>query len=232
MNTASAQHDPARRTARICSRRSAGALPGPGQVRSRATDRLALGHDASHFALTPSAVATPRNADGGRAAVRRLGRAAGAADLSVRGHQPERSGRHRRDPGGHPPALPGHRDPGRRRQGPGGPGRDRPSGERPAGRLRAQAGPRPGERDRLHPGRCRRQQLQRDGVRNGREHLQHARVAGPGAAQRVGDRHRRRRRRRPAARAGTGAVRGPGPAARPGAGQSRSRCGPSSSSSR
>ena len=40
-----------------------GALTGPGQVRSRATDRLALGHDASHFALTPSAVATPRSAD-------------------------------------------------------------------------------------------------------------------------------------------------------------------------
>ena len=37
-----------------------GALPGPGQVRSRAVDRLALGHDASHFALTPSAVATPK----------------------------------------------------------------------------------------------------------------------------------------------------------------------------
>ena len=35
------------------------ALSGPGQVRSRATDRLALGHDASHFALTPSVVATP-----------------------------------------------------------------------------------------------------------------------------------------------------------------------------
>jgi D-lactate dehydrogenase len=38
------------------------ALPGAGQVRSRATDRLALGHDASHFALTPSAVATPSDA--------------------------------------------------------------------------------------------------------------------------------------------------------------------------
>ena len=38
------------------------ALPGAGQVRSRATDRLALGHDASHFALTPSAIATPANA--------------------------------------------------------------------------------------------------------------------------------------------------------------------------
>ena len=38
------------------------ALGGPGQVRSRATDRLALGHDASHFALTPTVVATPVDA--------------------------------------------------------------------------------------------------------------------------------------------------------------------------
>ncbi|MET0864898.1 MAG: FAD-binding and (Fe-S)-binding domain-containing protein [Nakamurella sp.] len=38
------------------------ALSGAGQVRTRATDRLALGHDASHFALTPSAVATPADA--------------------------------------------------------------------------------------------------------------------------------------------------------------------------
>src|SRR6478672_3231918 len=35
------------------------AMATTGQLRSRATDRLALGHDASHFALTPSAVATP-----------------------------------------------------------------------------------------------------------------------------------------------------------------------------
>src|SRR6478735_7601672 len=33
-----------------------------GQLRSRATDRLAMGHDASHFALTPTAVATPADA--------------------------------------------------------------------------------------------------------------------------------------------------------------------------
>jgi len=39
-----------------------GALADPGQVRSRATDRLAMGHDASHFALTPNAVVTPANA--------------------------------------------------------------------------------------------------------------------------------------------------------------------------
>src|SRR6478736_2272019 len=38
------------------------AMASTGQLRSRATDRLALGHDASHFALTPSAVATPFDA--------------------------------------------------------------------------------------------------------------------------------------------------------------------------
>ena len=38
------------------------AVGGAAQVRARATDRLALGHDASHFALTPSAVATPADA--------------------------------------------------------------------------------------------------------------------------------------------------------------------------
>jgi D-lactate dehydrogenase len=40
----------------------AAAMADPGRVRSRATDRLALGHDASHFALTPTAVAAPRDA--------------------------------------------------------------------------------------------------------------------------------------------------------------------------
>jgi D-lactate dehydrogenase len=39
-----------------------GAMANAGQVRARATDRLALGHDASHFALTPQAVATPTGA--------------------------------------------------------------------------------------------------------------------------------------------------------------------------
>ncbi|MGS0688155.1 FAD-binding and (Fe-S)-binding domain-containing protein [Nakamurella sp. GG22] len=38
------------------------ALADPGQIRNRATDRLALGHDASHFALTPSVVVTPKDA--------------------------------------------------------------------------------------------------------------------------------------------------------------------------
>ncbi|AZI56977.1 FAD-binding oxidoreductase [Nakamurella antarctica] len=40
---------------------SAAMLEG-GTVRSRATDRLAMAHDASHFLLTPSAIATPINA--------------------------------------------------------------------------------------------------------------------------------------------------------------------------
>nr|WP_138180222.1 FAD-binding and (Fe-S)-binding domain-containing protein [Nakamurella multipartita] len=39
------------------------ALPGPGQLRTRAVDRLALGHDASHYFLTPTAVVTPHDAD-------------------------------------------------------------------------------------------------------------------------------------------------------------------------
>ncbi len=38
------------------------ALPGSGRVRSRATDRLGMAHDASHFVMTPSAVVTPENA--------------------------------------------------------------------------------------------------------------------------------------------------------------------------
>src|SRR4051812_17703755 len=41
----------------------AAALADPAQLRSRATDRLAMGHDASHFALTPSAVVAPADAD-------------------------------------------------------------------------------------------------------------------------------------------------------------------------
>lgn len=38
------------------------ALPGPGQLRTRALDRLALGHDASHYFLAPTAVVTPHDA--------------------------------------------------------------------------------------------------------------------------------------------------------------------------
>jgi D-lactate dehydrogenase len=44
-----------------------GVLSGDGQVRYRATDRLKMAHDASHFALVPSVVVTPQNgADVGR----------------------------------------------------------------------------------------------------------------------------------------------------------------------
>jgi D-lactate dehydrogenase len=35
----------------------------PGAVRTRASDRLGMAHDASHYLLTPSAVVTPRDAD-------------------------------------------------------------------------------------------------------------------------------------------------------------------------
>ena len=41
----------------------AAAVADPSQLRSRATDRLAMGHDASHFALTPTAVVAPADAD-------------------------------------------------------------------------------------------------------------------------------------------------------------------------
>lgn len=40
-----------------------GAAIGADQVRSRATDRLAMGHDASHFLMTPTAVVTPTEPD-------------------------------------------------------------------------------------------------------------------------------------------------------------------------
>lgn len=33
----------------------------PGGVRIRATDRLGMAHDASHYLLTPQAVVTPAN---------------------------------------------------------------------------------------------------------------------------------------------------------------------------
>ena len=39
-----------------------GALGDAGRVRSRATDRLGMAHDASHFAMTPAAVVTPADA--------------------------------------------------------------------------------------------------------------------------------------------------------------------------
>ena len=38
------------------------ALPEPGQLRTRALDRLALGHDASHYFLAPTVVVSPRDA--------------------------------------------------------------------------------------------------------------------------------------------------------------------------
>ena len=43
--------------------RALGRAVGPDAVRTRATDRLGMAHDASHFLLTPAAVATPTDAD-------------------------------------------------------------------------------------------------------------------------------------------------------------------------
>ena len=154
------------------------ALAGPGQVRSRATDRLALGHDASHFVLTPSV--------GGHAAdAAEVGRlfavsAAQGVPLTFRSGGTSLCGqavtdgilvdtrRHFRDI----EVLDGGA---RVRVGPG--ATVRQVNARLA-RLRAQARPRPGQRDRLHARRCRRQQLQRHGLRHGREHLPHAGFAG------------------------------------------------------
>ena len=218
--TRSGQHDAARVPAGLLAALGA-ALGGPGQVRSRATDRLALGHDASHFALTPSAVATPVDA----AEVGRLFAVSAAQGVPMTfrsgGTSLSGQGGDRRDPGGHPAAFPGHRDPRRRRPGADRPRRDGASGQRPARPARSQARPGSGERDRLHPRRCGGQQFQRDGLRHGREHLQHAGFAGAGAAQRHRDRHRRRRRRPTTAGPGTGSVPGAGPAAGPGQGKSR-----------
>ena len=75
-----------------------GALADPGRVRSRAIDRLSMGHDASHFALTPNAVVTPVDA----AEVGRLFAASAAHGVPLT----FRSGRHGRDPGRYPTLLP------------------------------------------------------------------------------------------------------------------------------
>lgn len=50
----------------------------PGSVRSRAVDRLGMAHDASHYLLTPQAVAVPRGAEQ-VGALMRLARATGEA---------------------------------------------------------------------------------------------------------------------------------------------------------
>ena len=143
------------------------ALPEPGQLRTRALDRLALGHDASHYFLAPTVVVSPRDAsDVGRLfAVS----AAQGVPLTFRSGGTSLSGqagtdgilvdtrKHFRDieilDGGDRVRV--------------GPGRHRPPGQRPAGPPRAQARPGPGQRDRLHDGRCCRQQLQRHGLRDG-----------------------------------------------------------------
>ena len=120
-------------------------------------------------------------------------------------------------------ALPRDRGARRRRPGAGAARRDGARGQRPPGPARPQARPRPGQRDRLHDRRRRRQQLQRHGLRHRAEHLPHAGVARPRAAER----HRRRHRRADAdERLRTlepELYAGPGAAARPGPRQRRSR---------
>ena len=219
---------PTRRCWMRCGRR----CPDPGQLRTRATDRLALGHDASHYFLTPTAVVTPRDAaDVGRLfAVS----AAQGVPLTFRSGGTSLSGQAGTagilaDTRKHFRGIDILDDGARVRVGP---GRHRASGERPAGPVRPQARARPGQRDRLHARRCRGQQLQRDGLRHDAEHLPDAGVAGAGAAQRHRHRHRGGRRRREAAgRPNPRSTRG-WPGCGTGSAATPSRCGSSRPSSR
>ena len=77
-----------------------------------------------------------------------------------------RPGGHRRHPGRHPRGTSATSRSSTAAPGCGCSPARRCAGQRPAGPARAQARPRPGQRDRLHPRRCRRQQLQRHGLRH------------------------------------------------------------------
>ena len=149
----------------------AAALADPTRLSTRAVDRLKMAHDASHYALTPLAVAVPVNA----AEVGRLFAASvrSVLPLTFRSGGTSLSGQagHGGGPRRHPEALPRHRGPRRWRPRQGGAGRDRAAGQRAARAPWPQARARPRERDRLHPWWGRRQQLERDGVRNRRQHL-------------------------------------------------------------
>ena len=100
---------------------SAGARAGdsPVPTSTRATDRLAIAHDASHYLLVPQAVVDAAGRRRGRRAAPGRRRARRAADLPLGRHQPVRPGRHRRRARRHPAALPQHRGARRRRAGAG-----------------------------------------------------------------------------------------------------------------
>ena len=170
---------------------------GDDAVTQRSIDRLKYAHDASHYLLVPQTVVIPRQrrAGGRGAAGLRPGRR--LDDVPLGRHQPLRPGPHRQRAGRHPQALPG-RGGARRRATGAGPARcDRPAGERPARAVPPQAGPGPGQRERLHDRRRGRQQLLGDALRDPVQHLQHPRVDGARAALRDGH-----RLGRPAGRAG------------------------------
>ena len=208
------------------------AMPGPGQVRSRATDRLALGHDASHFALTPSVVVTPVDAT-------EVGRlfavsAAQGVPLTFRSGGTSLSGqgvtdgilvdtrRHFRDI----EIL----DAGARvRIGPGATVRQVNARLGPFGRK---LGPDPASEIACTLGGVVANNSSGMACGTDREHLQHAGFAGAGAAQRHRDRHRRRRRGRTTASPGTRCSTKAWPGSGTGSGQIPPRCGRSSSSSR
>ena len=200
-------------------------LPGPGQVRSRAVDRLALGHDASHYLLTPTAVVTPRDAaDVGRLfAVS----AAQGVPLTFRSGGTSLSGQAGTDgvlvdTRKHFRGIEVLDDGARVRVQPGATVRQVNARLARHGRK---LGPDPASEIACTHRRRRRQQLQRHGLRHRREHLPHAGVAGARAARR----HRRRHRRPPTPTSGCAPTEpelyeGLAAAARPGARQPASRC--------
>ena len=102
------------------------------------------------WAMTPRISRSPRAPWPPRRTRREVGRcspsaAAQGVPMTFRSGGTSLSGQgvHRRHPGGHPAALPGHRDPRRRRPGADRPRRDGAAGQRPAGRLGRKLGPDP-----------------------------------------------------------------------------------------
>ena len=172
-------------------------------VRTRATDRLAYAHDASHYLLTPAggggaARRRPRSA----ALFRRRQRSGRAADLPLRRHQPVRAGGHRRRSSPTPAGTSAQSRCSTTAPGCGcSPGATVRAGQRPPGPPRPQARPRPGQRGRLHAS-AGSSPTTPAGMACGTEQNTYRTLESlvARAAQRHRRRHRRRRRRRAAAR--------------------------------
>ena len=143
------------------------ALDGSLPVSTRDLDRRAMAHDASHYLLVPEAIGDPRQHASTCAASWRRPPRDGPRSSSARADQPERAGRERRRHAGHPEELPRRRRARRRRPRPCPARGDGAAGQCAAGRARPQARTGPGQRERLHHRRGRRQQLQRHGLRHG-----------------------------------------------------------------